>query len=1066
MNKISLDFFQDDLEKKVKKMCTIIKPFNELEASFGSYDNPINLKKFYNLLKYLKFRSKKENLTLKSSTTLDMSYVYDSKSTSVYRMTFDGIGQINNFIESNSLLKNEKIFSKQIKIYINQDNKKTILINKIKTSDKFISLTEYDIRIKMSEENQIDFDILQTLSSLHDSERVNIGFRFKQRLSLTIESNEYYDIVIDLTDVKSTKFLTTINDVVSSYELEVDISFKKSISETILLELLGKFSRIIYDLEKFLQESSTLITKTESMAVIKALSKLAYDDENETYRDLPAMQSTSVEIQHVLDHIPGNYTVTDKADGDRYFLIILNDQCYLISNNLRVKKIIPYIQKEKISQYNNTVLDGEYLYIPKYKKFLFLTFDILFFQNKDVRSEDLLKNRLLLVAKTLKDVFEVELIIGSYQKEYDIDQLCDFHQINITNHLNQLNQHLANRNEYNQEINGKYFIFPMTVGTQYEIFTLSNIMWQSYVSNTKLQYPYMLDGLIYTGINQKYTKNTRDTTFKILKWKPEKKNSIDLYVKIERNPETNKTITAFDRTNSNVLETYLDEQKTTNIDFNDMTEYKVNAPVYQIFNLFVGYVKNNQEIPVLFQKDNDLHQAFIFLTNGYPRDIEGNIIQDSTVVEFAYDNVSDVDNKFRWVPLRTRFDKTESVAKYKRKYGNNVDIANRIWYSILNPVTLEDIILLGKIETNTQHVKLLKSKITNETMGVIRKDDEYYNLVTNLGKSLRHFHNWIKSNMIYSYCSKKTLMNLSKVAMTVLEIGVGRGGDLMKLYHAKVKSAVAIDVNEAGIISGSDGAMSRYEAMKKKMPGFPKITFIVADAGQKFDFDNQTRLLKSSEINAKLLKQTFGQDEYSNKFATFNIFNIQFVIHYLLKNIDTWNNFCSNVNKYLEIDGYILITTLDGVIVDQTFTDDHIYKDYITDDGQKEMLFDIVKKYSGNLDPSNLNPIENLGKQIDVHLPMFMAKGVYQTEYLVNPKFIISELKTKCNVRLVETELFQNLYYVYEDFFLNTAKYESKLETKKFFNNTKEFYDMKNPNTKSWFEFAKLNRYFIFQKLA
>ena len=39
-------------------------------------------------------------------------------------------------------------------------------------------------------------------------------------------------------------------------------------------------------------------------------------------KDLPAMQSASLEIQHVLDYIPGNYTITDKADGERYFLII------------------------------------------------------------------------------------------------------------------------------------------------------------------------------------------------------------------------------------------------------------------------------------------------------------------------------------------------------------------------------------------------------------------------------------------------------------------------------------------------------------------------------------------------------------------------------------------------------------------------------------------------------------------------------------------------------------------------------------------------------------------------
>jgi hypothetical protein len=67
-------------------------------------------------------------------------------------------------------------------------------------------------------------------------------------------------------------------------------------------------------------------------------------------------------------------------------------------------------------------------------------------------------------------------------------------------------------------------------------------------------------------------------------------------------------------------------------------------------------------------------------------------------------------------------------------------------------------------------------------------------------------------------------------------------------------------------------------------------------------------------------------------------------------------------------------------------------------------------------------------------------------------------------MRLVETESFQNLYYVYQDFFKNTANYESKEETRKFFNDVGEFYDQNNELNKSWFEYSKLNRYYIFQK--
>jgi len=286
----------------------------------------------------------------------------------------------------------------------------------------------------------------------------------------------------------------------------------------------------------------------------------------------------------------------------------------------------------------------------------------------------------------------------------------------------------------------------------------------------------------------------------------------------------------------------------------------------------------------------------------------------------------------------------------------------------------------------------------------------------------------------------------------------------MKLYHAKVKSAVGTDINEAGIFSGSDGAISRYNVMKKKMPGFPRMQFVVADAGQKFDYNSQAKMTQMNDQNIKMLKQVFGENDTSSKHYKFDIINAQFMIHYLLKDTNTWNNFCHNVNKYLKSDGYLLITTLDGSLVDQNFKDGHISRNYITDDGEKRTLFDIVKKYT--IDINSIKKREDyFGIQIDAHLPFFMEEGGYISEYLVHPSFLINELKTKCNMRLVETESFQNLFYVYEDFFLNTANYESKIETKKFFSNVKEFYNQKDTLNNNFFEFSKLNRYYIFQKM-
>ena len=73
-------------------------------------------------------------------------------------------------------------------------------------------------------------------------------------------------------------------------------------------------------------------------------------------------------------------------------------------------------------------------------------------------------------------------------------------------------------------------------------------------------------------------------------------------------------------------------------------------------------------------------------------------------------------------------------------------------------------------------------------------------------------------------------------------------------------------------------------------------------------------------------------------------------------------------------------------------------------------------------------------------------------------------MKTQCKLRLVETDLFENLFTIYRDFFETTAEFEEKQETKRYFMKTKKFYDMSDPNNKNWFDLSRLNRYYVFQK--
>ena len=104
-----------------------------------------------------------------------------------------------------------------------------------------------------------------------------------------------------------------------------------------------------------------------------------------------------------INTITKNYTITDKLDGERYYSYIKNNNIYLISNNIKVKKIEEDINS---NDYDNTILDGEYIYDKVNKKYIFYAFDIIYHKGEDVRKKDL-NDRFNLLLDVINNLYKI-----------------------------------------------------------------------------------------------------------------------------------------------------------------------------------------------------------------------------------------------------------------------------------------------------------------------------------------------------------------------------------------------------------------------------------------------------------------------------------------------------------------------------------------------------------------------------------------------------------------------------------------------------------------------------------
>jgi len=635
-----------------------------------------------------------------------------------------------------------------------------------------------------------------------------------------------------------------------------------------------------------------------------------------------------------------NYTVTEKADGERCLMFISprNKKVYLIDMNMFVRYTgieLNLSNKGKKESHNNyldgLVIDGEYITKDKNSNpiSLFMAFDI-YFAKASTKEESSIRNRPFLNYKEGNISFGryeklmtyIESLNNAIQQYYTADHrfsknACEF----------RVKQFKVIDDESAVRLEKKPDGSVRTVGLGNEMMSLH----QSCSEVLAMEYIYNVDGLIFTPSNLAVgatydAPKTAGPLTKVrwnysFKWKPPKYNTNDFLV------TTVKTETNEDRV-TNLIEPYTNTAGSV-----QMIQYKtlelrcgfsykksgyVDAftkilSMQKMEQIREEYRDVNQYQPVLFYPtdypDRYSHICHIILDpddSGNKQMIteEGEMIEDNTIVEFRYEQSNE--DGFKWVPLRVRNDKTQEYRKGLKSYGNDYETANGNWKSIMNPIT-QDMLISGDLPPY-EEVKIMS--------------DAYYTKTSAGDRDmLQKFHNYVKEELILSTLQKD---------QTLIDVACGKAGDLWKWDKAKPSFVFGIDYSRDNIENRFDGAAARYmnyykDRLNNPSRGTPTETIRCVFATGDSSKNIRTGEAMFNEMNKTVSDAVLGigggvrDSVIGNLYGIgsngFDVCSCQFALHYFFRNISTLEGFMTNVCQNVKMGGTFIGTCYNGKYV-------------------------------------------------------------------------------------------------------------------------------------------------------
>lgn len=152
--------------------------------------------------------------------------------------------------------------------------------------------------------------------------------------------------------------------------------------------------------------------------------------------------------------------------------------------------------------------------------------------------------------------------------------------------------------------------------------------------------------------------------------------------------------------------------------------------------------------------------------------------------------------------------------------------------------------------------------------------------------ALREFHNWIKLSLIFE---SKRLSNGTKL----LDLAVGRGGDIAKWSKARFRYVTGIDSDRKSIFEkyDFDGAIKRYQNISRNIATVPKCFF-----------------WHLSVTDPNIINLLNGKD----RGTVYDVVSCQFAFHYFVQEIDIVLDMIKNK---LRKGGVFIGTASDGDLI-------------------------------------------------------------------------------------------------------------------------------------------------------
>ena len=762
---------------------------------------------------------------------------------------------------------------------------------------------DFGFRVALQSEKKMELSLPFIKNVVDMWDETEKTFRYIKRFRF---KHPEYPVFCDMSIVKSSKFGKThyiledsnVFKNLETYEIELELDntrtdefVEKHGAEGLLFAIKKNIKTVLQGL----QDTKFPVSHSEIDSINKEYSNLIFKkpDMDITPKHFIGPSSYTLQMKNVMKNkeselipnIRSNYTVTDKADGERNMCYISEKgKIYLIDSNMRIKFTGSITKEKKIK---NTLIDGELIMYNKEKVQinLFASFDIYYVNGKDIR----------------KLPFVSDKMISSKEGEKK-KKVAQRHSV-LKDVIDRLKPECVTKGSEN------IMTFTMKV---FEVSTKERTIFDCCKSLLERinheSYTYETDGLIFTpasdGLPSLDYKHTWDKSFK---WKPPKFNTIDFLItfsKTDKGDDVIKTIYKDATGGSVTSKRYKEVRLLCGFNQGHKDHGYMNPCELVMQNKIPSHNDNGSYEPMPFYPtqpyDATASICNILInkdTNGIDQlyTSEGDTIENNTIVEFAYDNLRDP--LWKWVPLRVRHDKTYQFKVGMKNYGNAYHVANSNWQSIHNPIT-ENMISTGK-DIPDEHVD----------------DDVYYNRVSGKTqtRSLRDFHNM--------YVKRLLIKSVTKPGGTLLDFAVGKAGDFPKWIASKLSFVYGIDISRDNIEHKIDGACSRYLNNKRDNTNTPDGLFVEGNSGKHikngdaFETDVYKKVNKAIFGEGPKDKKILGEGVYKHYGIGkdgFDVTSCQFAFHYFFENKEIFKTFLENVSDCTKVGGYFIGTCYDG----------------------------------------------------------------------------------------------------------------------------------------------------------